>query len=311
MSGWLLQTDDTAVTGVNDDGDSIESRRVTYIKPGLSSVQDAIDDANFPFILNQQYPLVSNSRMKARVARVRATGFKVYAVDIEYSIPSRGDEHTDESLSNPLVYNVQTVQESHAIDRDRIGNGILSSASRSISGIFKTRNYKRVVITRWESSYNAREASLKEEAVNIDSFEGSNPGEVKVVSIDPNQSFTLNTLLMPIDYTFDFKPAQIWGEDPWQTVIVDRDSFGLVGGKVHRFVDAGGDPMTGVLLDGKGRPIDSSVTYIDETTNEPSPNPSWDQRPTPSGATVLGGSNMKFLKYDTVRPINFTSEFGF
>ncbi len=312
MATWLKQPDDGANIGPNG-----SDRIVRWVAGGLTTVQDALDDGNFPVAFNDAYPDESNSARKARNIRINAIGFKVYSVEATYSVPEDGDSHPqdpDPGETPPLVFNWQTVQTQTPVDRDVNGNAIITSARRGVQGVTVPRNYKELTITRWEASYNATTALEYENAVNGDNFEGGVPGEVQCAIIQPSTSYQINATRVPIDYSFGFKPVEIWGENPWQTRVPDADSFGYVSvdgsPRRVRFTDLGGNVLTDIPLDGFGVPIDEDVTYVDQGGSPVDPPPSWQSRTPIPGATVIDAGGLVFLQYET-SPSKAFSAFGF
>lgn len=286
------------------------SGTVVWVAADHLTPKEALADPNFPIVRNAYHPDYGDtSPLRCRDIRINATGFRVMTVSAEFGIPDSGSYEEDPSLTKPRVFNWQAVQESVAVDRDINGNAILTSARRSLDGIQKTKNAKRLTITNWESSYAAGTALDWENSVNADAFEGASPQEVRLESIQPSTSYDINATLLPIDYVFLFKPAAIWGDFPHQTWLVDKDSYAYatVDGTVTkvRLCDKTGVQLTDVLLDGTGRPKDTTgVTYLNKF-GRPEASPSWNAKGTPTGATAVDVGLASFLRYNTLPARDF------
>ena len=304
---WLEQFNGQGL-GRDENGDT-RTRR--WIAAGAVTPQEALTDVGFPVAYNDAHP--SDAALKVRRIRVNTSGFALQDVTAEYVRPEDGDGHPEEDdVTKPLVFNWQTVQENLPVDRDAttansgMGNAILSSAGRAINGITRTKNYKRLTITRWETSYNLNQALAYENTVNSGTFEGADAGEVKCSIIQPNQSITIASALVGIDYAFDFKKEEIWGADPWQLQLLDKDSYAVADGKTRRIVTASGEPVTDALLNGLGVPIDTTLTYVDDAGATVA-SPSWTAGSTPTGATIITVGGLKFLRWLTLPLQNFNS----
>jgi hypothetical protein len=286
------------------------TQQVVWVAAGLTSVANALADGNFPVAYNDAHP--DFPAFRANNIRINARGFQVFSVTADYEVPSNGDSHPEEDdLTKPAVFSYQTVQESVAIDRDAtdanngLGNPIVSSAGRSIQGINRTKNYKRLTITKWLASYDVDRAFEFENTVNSAPYENAKIGEVKCAIIQPNTSFPLPVTQIGIDHVFDFKPEEIWGKEPWQLMVRDEDSVGYADGKIRRFTTAEREPLDNEPLDGTGRPKNTSVTYVegDAAVLEPV----WEAQPTPAGATILELGVLTYLRYQTLPLKNFNS----
>jgi len=301
----------------NDDLGSSASRRSTarWVAVGMLSTKDALADASFPVTFNDPHPDYGvTNLMRCDRIKVDAVGFKVMSVTANYSIPDDGGEHepSEPSQTNPLVYSWATVQETVAIDRDREGNAIVASSGRPVLGLTQPRNYKRLTITRWESSFSVTTSLAYENTVNSDTFEGAVSGTVKCPIIQPSQSYTSLSTLIPIDYTFDFKAVIVWGVEPWQTQGIDEDSFAYAtvdGAAVPMLItDASGNPFGSVRLNGSGSPVDTSkLFYIDPATEKAIASPAWVSVPTPTGATVVAAGVAKALRWNTLPAVSYAS----
>lgn len=285
-------------------GNRPRSALVRWVAAGPLSTKEARDDPNFPIAFNAPHPdYGSSDPRRARAPRIVASGFRVISVEARFEIPSNGTSHQPQEpdQTNPLVFSWQTIQEGVAIDRDRSGNPILTAMRRGVQGLTQTRNYKRLTVTRWQSSYSNTQAMNYENTVSSTTFEGAAAGEVKCSIIQPSQSYTAADALVPVDHVFDFKAASIWGAQPWQTLFLHRESYAKADGKIVRIVTAGGEPVTDVLMNASGQPVDTSLTYFEAATdNEPVDSPSWDSVSLPSGATATTAGGAVMLRYLTL-----------
>jgi hypothetical protein len=314
MAEWLRQP-----TG-DSEGKASGKRTasVRWVAVGFVTTKDALADASFPVVYNDAHPDYSAaSGMRCNSIRIDATGFKVMTVTANYAFPENGDEHDppEPSLTNATIYSWQTVQESVQIDRDWAGNAIVTSAGRAVTGITRPMNYKRLTITRWESSYNLSQALTYENTVNADTFEGAAGGSVKCSIIQPSTQYTALSATIPIDYMFDFKSPTVWGAYPWRLFITDKDSWALCtinsATQWVRIVGADGHPAGDVPLNGQGVPLSGYVTYFERATDpEPKGSPSWVTQATPTGATVVTAGSLKQLRW-MVLPEMVFSGLGF
>ena len=275
---------------------------VTWMVVDHATTFAVLSDANFPVAYNDVDPDDPTSGRKCSAIRVNATGFNVFSITATFSLPADGQEEHPPSASstgNPMVYSWGTITESVAIDRDRDGNAITTSAQRSpASAPMKPMNCKRLTVTKWLDGYDLARAMEYENSVNSDAFSGAAAGEVMCESIQPSGSYVATALLVPIDHSFVFKAISIWGEHPHQLYIKDQDNYGIVGSVRHGFCDPDGNPLNDEPLDGNGRPVDTTVTYLNPVTGQPvSPAPTWYERTTPTGATIVDAGSIKFLRY--------------
>lgn len=315
MATWLRQ-----YVGESEDSNSKSAR---WVAVGFVSTQEALTDDDFPVAKNDVHPDYPDTFWKCSNVRIDASGFKVSSVTATYTIPTSpgGDHEPDEpSLLTPVVYAVQTVQEAVAIDRDTSGNPILNGSYLPINGVTIPRNYKRMVVTRWESAYSNPTALLWENSVNSDSFEGALPGEVKIVSIQPSGTFEATAELVPIEYIFDFKPKWLWGigtspetrDYPWQTVVknISSQAYATIDSatKLVEICTSTGYPVQEAMLNASGVPVESSYTYRDPQTGLPVESPTWTGSiPLPDGAIPITIGLATFLVYLTSPSREFAS----
>lgn len=310
MTTWHRQP--TGDGNTQDEGSVTD--QITWVAAEYLTTKEALEDPSFPIVRNALHPDYGvASLLRCRRVRIDATGFRVMTVTAEFGIPTNGSYEDEPSLIKPLVYSWQTVQESPPIDRDKDGNAILTSARRSVAGVSKPLNAKRLTVTQWEGSYNASTALAWENTVNNAAFEGAAEQEVRLEVIQPSSSYDENSSLLPIDYVMLFKPALTWGDRPHQIWIKDIDSFAYatVDGDATkvRLCDKNGNLLTDVLLDGSGRPKDTlGVTYLNKF-GRPEPSPTWNAKGTPTGATVVNVGLATFLRYDVLPAKNFSELF--
>lgn len=300
MAEWLRQP-----TGDEDGRDrNGHTGLVRWVAAGPLTTQDAIEEGNFPIAFNDPHPdYGAQDTRRCASLRVVAQGFRVMALEARFSVPEDGTLHRDEeaSESQPTVFSWATIQETPQIDRDRDDNPLVTSARRAMSGITQPRNYKRLTVTKWQQSYSVATSLEFENTVNSTEFEGAQPGEVKCSTIQPSQSYTSQSAMLPVDYIFDFKAISVWGEHPHQTQFIDQDSFARADGNTVRIVTATGEPVSDVPLDGEGRPLDTSLTYFENPEDEePTDSPSWESLGTPTGATVVSAGDVVMLRYFTL-----------
>lgn len=306
MSTWHRQPTGDGIDLIENDRTAV----VVWVAADHLTPAEALADPDFPIARNAYHPdYGAASLMRCRDVRINATGFRVMSVSANFAIPRNGSFEDEPSLTKPRVFSWQTVQESVAIDRDKDGNAILTSARRSLAGVTQTRNAKRLTVTNWESTYAAGTALSWENSVNADAFEGADPNEVRIEVIQPSTSYQAGADLIPIDYVFLFKPVSIWGEHPHQTWVLDKDSFAYatVDGTVTkvRLTDKNGVPLADQLLDGQGRPKDTAgVSYLNKH-GRPEPSPSWNAKGTPTGATLVNAGLATFLQYNTLPTRDF------
>lgn len=306
---WLRQPTGDGIV-ISEDG---RAYVVRWVAGGYTTPDEALTNSTFPVEYNDPHPDESSGDYKCDGIRIIASQFKVISVEATYSIPEDGFEHRSESPNQekPLVFSWSTVQESVLIDRDRDGNAILYTSLRPAGGLTQTRNYKRLVISRWEASYSVSTSLAYENYVNSAVFEGGVIGSVKCAIIQPSQSYTLESALIPIDYIFDFKAVSVWGEHPWQTQFVDQDSIARKsGGDRVKIVTKNGEDAGIVPLNGAGKPVDTTLTYFADPLNaKPEGTPAWVELTAGEvaalGATVIAAGSIKHLRYNTVPAVDF------
>lgn len=288
---------------ISEDG---KTGAVRWVAAGYLTTTQALAASDFPVARNDPHPDDPSGPLRCDSFRIVASGFRVMSVDARYSIPpGNSGEHppNEPDVSNPLVFSWSTIQESVKIDRDRDGNPILTAVGRHVPGVQRTLNYKRLTITRWEASYNLAQAQAFENTVNSSTFEGGAARSVKCSIIQPSASYDALTVLIPIDYVFDYKAPAIWGEHPHQTWVLHQDSyaFSSPGGVLRRIVTASGESVTDALLDAQGVPLDSSLTYFENAgDDEPAEDPEWVTQSLPTGATAVTQGAAVFLRYNTL-----------
>gem|GEM_PF-5481505 len=279
----------------------------TWVVAGLSTPAAVLADDNFPVEFNDPDPYDGASGRKCFRRQVNANGLYVFSVDASFQVPPATDWTQNEpSLSNPLVYQWDTVTENVAIDRDTSGNAIVTSALRSPSTpVQQTRNYKRLTITKWMAGYDLSRAMSYENTVNSDSFSGADAGEVKCDNIQPSTQYESTATLIPIAHVFSFKDTSIWGADPWQTLMKDQDGVGWDGTYWRPITSRAGERLADVPMNGHGQPLDTSLTYLDDD-GVVEASPSWASNGTPTGATVIDAGAIKLLQYDTLPEVAFS-----
>jgi len=316
MANWLRQ-----YIGETEDSTRKEAR---WVAVGMVSTKDALTDPDFPIHFNDPHPDYPEGWHRCDNVRIDAAGFKVMSVTATFTIPVSGPggahDPDEPSLTTPLVYSWSTVQESVPIDTDVDGNAILTSARRAPQGATRPLNYKRVTITRWEASYNLPSALTYENSTNSGTFEGAAADTVKCSIIQPSQSYTVESALIPIDYVFDFRSEDVWGEKPWQLQFIDADSYGMVSvsgnTERRRLVTKAGESLTDIPLDGSGRPLsmadaynpaDDVSYYLNATDPAPQASPSWASIATPTGATVVNQGLVRALRYKHLPSRDFSA----
>lgn len=287
---------------------------VRWVVAGPLTTKEALADANLPIARNDPHPdYGAASALRCETRRIVANGFRVMQLEASFAVPSNGTsfESEEPSLLNPIVFSWSTIQESPQIQRDRDNKVIVTSARRRVSGITRTLNYKRLSVTRWESSYDNTQAQAIENHVNSTTFLGGTAGTVKCSIVQPNASYDELAALIPIEYTFDFKTVSIWGEQPWQPQNVDEDYMAYASidssAVLVRLVDKGGNALGPQLLDGKGRPLDSTVTYSDPATGDPVESPTWSDQGVPNGAEIVAAGDAIMLRWYTLPESDFNS----
>jgi len=282
---------------------------ITWLVAEHVTTHDVLADENFPVVYNDTDPDSPTSGRRCSAIRINATGFKVFSIEATYSIPDFGMDAHDKpepSEETPVIFQWQTVHESVSVDRDLNGNAIVTSAGRSTEEyLMRTLSAKRLTVTKWLGGFDVSRALEYENSVNNAAFGGAAANEVMCETIEPSSAYVPTAILVPIAHTFLFKPVSIWKDHPHQPVLKDQDSYGAVGSNVLRFVTKKGDPMDDVPMDGKGRPLNSSVTYKDPTTGVIASSPTWDDRGTPTGATVVVSGAIVFLRYMLLPQKNF------
>ena len=304
MSEFHLQPRSTVAIDTSSDVYSY-----SWVVTGLVTPAQVLADAEFPVEFNDVDPFEPTSGRKCNRIQVNATGLSVYSITASFQVPpaSQWEQFQKPDAAKPLLYQWDTVTENIAIDRDKSGNGIITSAYRAPgTSVTQTRNYKRLTITKWMNGYDLARAMAYENTVNSVAWQGAAAGEVKCNTIQPSVAFQSSAMLIPIAHIFSFKATLIWQANPWQTFIKDQDGYGYVSGVKRRILTKEGVPVDDVPLDGTGEPIETSLYYYRETEGGPIIDPpAWTGTATPTGATVIGSGKLRFLRYDTLPQTSF------
>lgn len=222
-----------------------------------------------------------DSRLIAGPPEVRPVG--PYGRLWVYSLPY---ESTDNGAipGNPLDLPPDILWEpgnaAEPIDRDVFNNPIINSAgdapSTPLTEEFPTM---QLSVTRWEQTYDVQKYFAYRNRVNNDTLNIFNkwivlPGQCRVVGYFPAQSFPLDAPYVQVTYRFEFQEGEkqdddgLW--DGFKRRFLDQGRMGWYGSGANAkhvaFWDATGQKATAeVLLDGYGKPLDTSYTAAGQT----------------------------------------------
>jgi len=129
-----------------------------------------------------------------------------YKVTAEYG---PHPEFPDSPLDEPVEIEWSFQQFSKAIDRDIEGTAILNPALDPYADAVEIDDSRPILnITRNEASFSAALAYTYRDAINADSFQGADEGQVKVASISSSRQFDQNYgYYWKTKYTFHFNPS--------------------------------------------------------------------------------------------------------
>lgn len=298
-------------TGTSDDQRTAQ-RRFHAKTSASETAEDVRADSGVPQF-NDEHP--EDSRRKVRRVNVRQIqSSPLFEVDVQYEVPPDGSRHRaeealgeQEPLSAPPVYEWRQIVQDVPIDRDVDGNPIVNSARQG----FATPPTKRIrsihlTISRNQSVFNVARSLDFANAVNADQFQGAAPGLVQCLEIVPTSVFTIDFAYINVAYAFEFRDDVTWGPKPFQLRILDQGNMGLADDdgtiKLLRIVTDSKQDVQDALLDGTGKPIDSTLKLGELADFDPVSHPDG----TPDGATLEGNRTKAiFLRYNIYKTRTF------
>lgn len=166
---------------------------------------------------------------------------------------------------------------SQNVDLDYNGNPILNSATDAFKGkMSRPFGVRYLTITKFEPYYNQAEADLYIESVNSDAitFEGITfqPGQVYCDSIVPPDAYQKGSVFVKVQYDFEIRTpnwpnlTDLQIRHPFQRRVLDQGTRAIYHddgddtdklGKLY--LPDGSEVTHDVLLDGNGRPLDSTI----------------------------------------------------
>jgi len=234
----------------------------------LSAVASAVGDYNSSHPYRPE--LLCNS-----ITIAESVGPAHFVVRMGYEVPELGQfPSPDDPLSRPYRYYwqkiVKNIPQERQISESAALNGyaIAVSTGSPVDPKATAEIYTRMlIIRRYEPLYDLSLAQAYENTVNnaagvIGPIEVG-IGQMLCHSIEPTGECTAGAPYLEIEYQFEIDTSQA---HPFQTYIIDqgRDGWYDDGGtsKRGRFGIGGEACVDDVLLDGTGKPLDSSVKVL-------------------------------------------------
>lgn len=256
---------------------------------GASTGSEALDAPGVPH-QNDSHPW--DVLLLAQQPTVTREGFNLYLVSVDYVRLGGSGSNPDpnDPLNAPLVYRWEMGNTTESVDQDAEGNAILNSAGERFDPP-PTKNIGTLFLTvrRNEPSYDPAIALTFQNKRNSDPFFGAQPGQALCLSIAPNAEYAEDAEYIPVDYHFEFRA------DKFRHRIMDQGLNGWFNDngtlKLAPFymniTDRAG---AAVLLDGTGKPIESSIKVAGNET------PVAHQSPSP--ATIEDTGEAIFLIFE-------------
>lgn len=286
-----------------DQGDS--AQRVFQVVGALNE-DDAADElfSQFGVQVNSQFPSSSGSypnELYCNNVFPRYVEPNYIEVTATYGVPKLGYyQSTEDALSLPWKYHWKTVVLTVPFDRDVSNNPVLNSGwDAPQNPPTKTLTVKQCTIKRNESFYDYTTYKAYENCVNSDQITLTEPngnnstfsaGVMKCVSIEPEHEYTVKDTFVTIVITIEiYDPTQVTTNDPHQLHLLDQGATGYYGDGTKRgnVVNADGSPVSqNILLNGMGKPVDSSLKISPVTAGGGPQTAVNCSRGTPTGATV-------------------------
>lgn len=311
------------------DGVATNSRsgRITWGADDVTFINsDAVlAHGDFPVANNSPWPNNPLDSRKCLTFGIKHVAGREWEVIGNFQIPLNGQpEHEEDPEENPLTKKPEILvrTQSHTVptDVDVDGNAIVNSAGEPLlNPPFRTLNSYLITYRRNEASYNVPAGAAYENKVSSGAWNGMQAREPKCLSIQPTQYFTLTATYVEVEYQFEYRPVDAWGQQPHQARILDEGykAWAILasGGArpVELYEKASKTPVrTPVLLDGFGAPLNPDYfTYADdEQTFDGNvvlmESPTWASAPsTPTGMSREITPNGVIIRYQDVPEANF------
>ena len=293
---------------------------------GAADEDEAMDTvyALFGVQVNAPYdPSDQNNVLFCESVVPRYDGAAMQEVTAQYRVPATGYfQPTVPPLTLPWRYEFGESIETPEFDRDVSGNAVLNAAGDPPSNpATRTVTKKTCSIYVNEAFYNNVTASMYENTVNSDTItltqeNGDSttytPGTMKCTSYKPSHDYTRFDTHIPTVRTVEmYNPQDINLTEPHQLHLLNRGSQGWYhagSGDIDQYagtpikgniLDARGNQVSAdVLLDGTGKPMDTSYTVEGQP---PVANPNG----LPPGATLEMSADgkvtwLKYIRYKSV-----------
>lgn len=237
-----------------------------WVVSGANTGAEALDAPDVPH-QNNSHPW--DVLLLAQTPTVTREGFNLYLVSVDYVRLSSTGTQPDptDPLNAPIRYRWAMGNTTESVDRDRDNNPIINSVgepfdpapTKNIGTLFLT-------VTRNEPSYDPGVALTFQNKLNSDGFFGAEPGQALCLSIAPESDYAADAEYVPVQYYFEFRADKFRHRIRDQGLNGRYDDSGT--SKIAPFYLNGGKDRvaSAVLLDGKGKPIDTSIKVGDNKT---------------------------------------------
>lgn len=278
--------------------DTITAERFFDVS-GVFDPQSAVEAVEV--VVNDPYPY-QTQLLAQDVAVSDVVGPSYFRVKALYGLPPQGVwpiQDSLEALSLPAEIEWTRGTASFPIDKDISTNKIpiVNSAGDPFDPPYE-RSVGTWVLTyeRWEPIFDGGKAQTYTDCVSSDSFTMAgltfNPGQTILRSMLPVGKYDTNATKLRMRYVFEMDGSR---SDPFQLARLDKGSRGFYsssGTNKASICDSAGNQISSdVLLDGTGKPADSSLKILNgSTAASPVANPTpivyWKSAASPPGKTL-------------------------
>lgn len=289
-----------------------------FVVTGTTNAQEAINAPGIPQ-RNATHPY--NLALRCLGPAVRQhRGLEYWVIECPYSVPEGGSTHEtepDDPLNKPARISWQNIEVTEAVDRDLDGRPILYTNGAPVDPpLSRPTRFKQLRVVRNEPTWDINKSLGFENATN------ANPvtigGTITVaaqhmrcVSIQPAGEYEQGSTYLAMEYLFEIIFDDSLGSKPFQHRIMDQGDDGWYDddGTIRRgkFSDGRGEPITGVRLDGSGKPHAGSFSHVRVGPDDAAPvSP-------PQAVDVMEKevtSGAVFLYYKKTRVVDFAGIFG-
>ena len=302
----ILVTESWSATSSGKTATGWNAKRVFQVS-GVTSAQDAEAEIRVIAPVNSTHP--SNGLLLCAGYQTTGEGPQCWKTTVTYAwTPSGAFDDPASPLNDPVRFKWKFGSVTLQVDRDYQNNAIVNSAGDPFDSPV-TQHFGTLFLTvrRNEPFFNVQTALSYQNYTNSAPFNpfGAGivaPGQSRCVSVECDDELTTRQLFATVLYTFEFRADGFTArivDQGMRALFVPNGGSGTTAGAVY---DNAGNRLTHpVLLDGKGKPLDSNV-YVGI------PGGAGVDGTTPTGATVeaiAGPPTCTFLHYTTYKQADF------